>query len=79
MPAREFRIELADVVNRVGYSHQRVAITRHGKVAAVLIGPDDLALLEQLEMARDVEEYRAAKAADDGDRIPLEDLEKELA
>lgn len=79
VPAREFRIEFADLVNRVNYSHERVAVTRHGKVAAVLIGPADLALLEQLEMAQDVSEYRAAKANDAGERVSLEELDRELA
>lgn len=79
VPAREFRVEFSDLVNRVNYSHERVAVTRHGKIAAVLIGPADLELLEQLEMARDVAEYRAAKSADTGERVALEDLERELA
>lgn len=75
---REFRNELADAVGRASYGHERVQITRNGKPAAVLIGPDDFELLEQLEMRRDVAEYRTAKAADDGGRVSLGELISEL-
>ena len=74
IPARALRDDLASVVGRVGYGHERVGITRHGKLAAVLIGVDDLELLEQLENDRDLAEYRAAKSSDDGTRVPLADL-----
>ena len=43
-----------------------------------LIGPDDFELLEQLEMLRDVADYRAAKLVDDGGRISLNELRAEL-
>jgi len=76
--SREFRAEVSDVVGHVAYGGERVALTRNGKVAAVLISKEDLETLERLEMAADVEAYRAAKAADDGGRVPLEDLDREL-
>ena len=76
---RALRDELADVVGRAGYGHERVGITRHGKLAAVVIGPEDLALLEQLEDARDASELRQAIADDDGGRISLAELRGELA
>jgi prevent-host-death family protein len=75
---RELRSELADAVGRAGYGHERVQITKNGKVAAVLIGPEDFELLEQLEMAQDIADYRAAKATDDGTRISLDVLLTEL-
>lgn len=75
---RELRDELADVVGRVSYGRERIGITRHGKLAAVVISVADLELLEALEDARDVEEFRAAKAADDGSRISLAELRDEL-
>ncbi|WP_427019040.1 type II toxin-antitoxin system prevent-host-death family antitoxin [Pseudarthrobacter sp. P1] len=68
---------LADAVGRASYGHERVQITKNGKPAAVLIGPEDLELLEQLEMMRDVAEYRAAKAEDDGGRVSLDELRAE--
>jgi prevent-host-death family protein len=76
---RALRNELADVVGRAGYGHERVGITRHGKLTAVVIGPDDLALLEQLEEARDAAELQQAIADDDGGRVTLAQLRDELA
>lgn len=76
--SREFRAELSDVVGRVAYGGERVALTRNGKVAAVLISKEDLETLERLEMAADVADYRAARASDDGVRVSLEELEAEL-
>jgi prevent-host-death family protein len=76
--SREFRAELSDVVGRVAYGGERVALTRNGKVAAVLISKEDLETLERLEMAADVADYRVARASDDGVRVSLEELEAEL-
>lgn len=76
--AAELRDGIADVVSRVAYGHERVGVTRHGKLTAVLIGVEDLALLEQLEVARDARELRDAKAADDGTRVSLAELQAEL-
>lgn len=75
---RALRNGLADAVGRASFGHERVQITKNGKPAAVLIGPDDFELLEQLEMSRDVAEYRAAKAEDDGSRVSLDELLAEL-
>lgn len=74
LSTREFRSDLASIMGRANYGHERIAVTRNGKVAAVLIGVEDLELLEQLEDAADLQAYRAAKAADDGIRVPLADL-----
>lgn len=78
LSSREFRATLSDVIGRVAYGGERVAVTRNGKVAAVLISKQDLETLERLEMRADVEAYRDARAADDGARIPLEELESEI-
>lgn len=75
---RELRNGLADTVGRANFGHERVQITKNGKPAAVLIGPEDFELLEQLEMFRDVADYRAAKLVDDGERIGLSELRAEL-
>lgn len=75
---RALRDGLADAVGRASYGHERVQITKNGKPAAVLIGPEDFELLEQLEMMRDVSEYRAAKSGDDGGRVSLHELRAEL-
>lgn len=34
---REFRDNLADIINRVRFHNERIAITRHGKVVAQLV------------------------------------------
>lgn len=77
LSTRKFRSDLASVMGRANFGHERIAVTRNGKVAAVLIGVEDLELLEQLEDAADLRAYRAAKAADDGTRIPLADLRED--
>lgn len=75
---RELRDGLAEVLGRAGYAHERVGITRHGKLAAVVIGVEDLEALEAFEMSRDLADLAAAKAADSGERISLAELRAEL-
>jgi prevent-host-death family protein len=41
------RDELADLVNRVAYGHERIILTRHSKPVAGIVSPEDLAWLEQ--------------------------------
>lgn len=79
LPSKDFRDRLADVLGGVAYGSERVGITRHGKLAAVMISVDDLELLEELEAARDAAEFTAAKAADDGGRVSLDELRAELS
>lgn len=76
---RELRDDLAGVLGRAAYAHERVGITRHGKLAAVVIGVEDLEALEAYEMARDVAEFRAAKRSDGGGRVSLDELRSELS
>ena len=49
-------------LTRVVTKGERVKVHRRGKAVAALIPLEDLALLEELEDQKDVEEYRAAKA-----------------
>lgn len=44
---REVRDHFSDVVDRVQREHERVTVTRHGKAAAVILSPEDLAELEE--------------------------------
>lgn len=76
--ARELRTDLSSIVGRVAFGHERIGLTRNGKLTAVVIGVDDLELLEQLEDAEDLAAYRAAKAEDQGGRISLAELRNEL-
>jgi prevent-host-death family protein len=79
LASKDFRDNLADALGGVAYGSERVGITRHGKLAAVLVSVDDLELLEELEAARDAGEFAAAKAADDGGRVSLDELRAELS
>ncbi|WP_188672484.1 type II toxin-antitoxin system Phd/YefM family antitoxin [Subtercola lobariae] len=72
--ARELRADLSAIVGRVSFGHERIGVTRNGKLAAVVIGVDDLELLERLEDANDLAAYRAARAADDGVRLTLDEV-----
>ena len=47
VPLGEARDRLSEYVADVERTHERVTITRHGRPAAVLISPDDLAALEE--------------------------------
>lgn len=47
MALRDVKNHLSEVVDQVERQHDRVVITRHGKPAAVVISPDDLASLEE--------------------------------
>jgi PHD/YefM family antitoxin component YafN of YafNO toxin-antitoxin module len=53
---------VANSLTRVVTRRERVVVHRRGKAVAALIPLEDLALLEELEDQRDVEEYQAAKA-----------------
>ncbi|MGH3940767.1 MAG: type II toxin-antitoxin system Phd/YefM family antitoxin [Pseudonocardiaceae bacterium] len=46
-PLRNVRDHLSDFVDRAEREHERVVVTRNGRPAAVLIGYDDLAALEE--------------------------------
>ncbi len=61
------------------YAGERIGVTRNGKLAAVVVSVADFEALEEFEMAQDVAAYRAAIAEDDGTRVSLEDLRRELA
>ena len=79
VPVRDLRENLSDILGRVAYGHERVLVTRNGRPAAVLIDVEDLLTLEQLEMAVDAQAYKEAKASDDGERIPLDQLDEFLS
>ena len=76
---RELRDQLSDVLGRAMYAGERIGITRNGKLAAVVVSAADLEALEEFEMAQDVATYREAKAADDGERVAIDELRRNLA
>jgi len=68
-------------LTRVVTKGERVVVHRRGKAVAALIPLEDLALLEELEDQKDVEEYRAAKQEwerDGRQTTTLDDVVKEL-
>jgi len=67
VPLSDVRSTLSSVVERVEATHERVAITRNGRPAAVLISPEDLdALEETLDVLSDpvtMQQLREGEAA----------------
>ena len=42
IPLTQARDQLAELVNRVAYGHERIILTRHSKPVACLVPPEDL-------------------------------------
>jgi prevent-host-death family protein len=79
LPVTDAREDLAEVVNRVAYGHERVRLTRRGKPLAAVVPIEDLELLEQLEDQADVEAIRQALAdPTNAEPIPWEQVRAEL-
>ena len=47
IPLADAKAHLSEVVSRVSKHHERVTVTVHGQPSAVLVAPDDLAMLEE--------------------------------
>jgi prevent-host-death family protein len=47
IPVTQARADLADLVSRVGYSGERILLTRHGRPLAALVPVADLEALER--------------------------------
>ena len=63
-PLRAVRDHLSDFVDRAEREHERIVVTRNGRPAAVLIGYDDLAALEEtLEILADPQTLAELKDA----------------
>jgi antitoxin YefM len=76
VPFTQAKAKLSELVDRVEREHARLAVTRHGRTAAVLINEDDLEALEETvailhdeELARSIRRSRREAAA--GKRSPL--------
>ena len=74
MNINEIRNNLADAINRVAYTGERIVLERRGKGVAALVSVEDLALLERLEDEADIKAARKALKEKGG--ISLEDLKK---
>ena len=75
------REDLAEMVNRVAYGHERVVLERRGKDLAALVPIEDLDLLEMLEDKIDLEAAKRAiaQAKAKGEKpIPWKTVKKNL-
>lgn len=52
VPMTEARANLADLINRVAYTGEPIALTRRGRVMAAIVSAEDLELLRRLREAR---------------------------
>jgi prevent-host-death family protein len=66
------RDELAELINRVAYGHERIILTRHSKPVACIVPPEDLAWLEQRGQER-VNLTSTGSVTDLGRRSPTAD------
>ena len=69
MSIAEARNNLAYTINRVSYGGERVVFARRGKPVAELVSAGDLALLQRIEDAEDIQ--TAAKVLKEYDRNPV--------
>lgn len=77
VPLTEAKAKLSELVDSVEREHARLAVTRHGRTAAVLINEEDLASLEETvailndeELAKSIQQSRSE--AENGKRTRLE-------
>ncbi|GAA3945402.1 type II toxin-antitoxin system Phd/YefM family antitoxin [Microbacterium soli] len=76
--ASALRDKMTSTVSTVTYGHERVGITRHGKLVAVMVPVEDVELLEKYEELADIRAYDEAKASDDGSRVSADEFFAEL-
>jgi prevent-host-death family protein len=77
VPFTEAKAHLSELVDRVEREHARLALTRHGRTAAVLINQSELESLEEtIAILHDEQLTRSLrisrKEAGQGKRSPLE-------
>jgi len=74
--ASDFRQQLADLGNRVGYGGERITVTRSGKPLFAIVPYEDAELLEALEDRMDLD--LAKKALKRNDTVSWTKAKKEL-
>ena len=74
---KDARGELADLLNKVAYAHERVAITRHRKNVAYLVSEEDMELIRFIEDKIDRDAALEAMR-EGGENVDFQDLLKEL-
>jgi prevent-host-death family protein len=72
LPLSEVKAKLSEVVDEIVTTHERVTVTRNGRPVVVVLSADDLeaieetvAILSDPAAVREIEQGRAAVAADD--------------
>jgi prevent-host-death family protein len=71
IPVTQARDELADLVNRAAYGHERIVLTRHGRPVAALVSHADLAALEEHERMRREAAQQDTRGEQRGQQIRL--------
>ncbi len=73
------RKNLADLLNRVAYSKERVVLTRHGKEIAAIVSIEELGLVDRLKtLLRERDVLDAIEALAAGDTVDWKELKEEL-
>lgn len=78
IPLAQLREQLGETISRTTHNKTRTTITRHGKPAAAIVPIEDIEHLEKIEDELDSLALKKAINNDDGYRITLEDLLKEI-
>ena len=79
MPITAARDALAEVVNRVAYSKERVCLTRHGKDVACVVSMEEARLLDLIEERLDVvDALEALKELEEQGPVSWETLKADL-
>ena len=83
VPISDLQKQAASILNEVRTSHEPVIITQRGRAAAVLVSAEryakieeDLAMLDELELLRLIDEGREAMKK--GDTLPHEEVKRRL-
>ena len=77
--AKQLKDSSSEVLGRVQYGHERIAVTRHGKQVAAVVSIEDARLLDRLEDVLDVHDALAAiEEAERKGTISLGELRKKL-
>ena len=82
LPLAEIKARLSEIVDQIEHEHERIILTRHGRPAAVIMSPEDLAALEDtLELLSDPSAMAEIEAARDevaqGKTIGVDELRAE--
>ena len=76
-PLTAFRANVASFVEQVRQTGRPIVLTQHGRSAAVLLSaPDYEALIEELEVLRDI--YVSERELAEGKGVPHEEVAREL-